>query len=116
MMRDVWSHYVARPLTLDVEQGSHLYLNRTVMGCVAYARLAHRFGIAADVQAATRELDRLLPKLLRYYRAKAAIAAGTLRQRTSKGDIEHNQGRKLYFHLNNHKSKLALFLDMTPEL
>ncbi len=67
-------------------------------------------------QAATRELDRLLQLLLGYYRGRAITAAETLQLTVSKGDTHHNAGRKLYFHLNNHKSKLALFLDLTPEL
>src|SRR5439155_1607736 len=33
-----------------------------------------------------------------------------------KGDISHNPGRVLYFHLANHYSKLALFADLPPEL
>jgi hypothetical protein len=115
-LQKVWGRYAEQPLALDLKQGGHLYLNRTVAGCLAYARLARRFGAEADVQAAIRELDRLLPLLLRSYRARAAIAAQALEQQTSKGDTDHNQGRKLYFHLNNHKSKLALFLDLTPEL
>jgi hypothetical protein len=112
----VWRSYADRPLVFDVRQGGHLYLNRTAAGCLAYARLAGRFGSPAEVAAATRELDRLLREALRVYRRRARLAADTLRQRTSKGDVSGNQGRKLYFHLNNHKSKLALFLDLTPDL
>ncbi len=115
-VRKVWGQYADRRLEPDAKQGGHLYLNRTAAGCLAYARLARRFGGEEDTRAATAGLDRLLKLLLGYYRAKAAVAAETLRQTTSRGDIEHNQGRKLYFHLNNHKSKLALFLDLTPEL
>jgi hypothetical protein len=115
-VRKAWSRYAEKPLAEDARQGGALYLNRTAAGCLAFARLARRFGTDAEVKAATGELDRLLKMLLRYYRAKAATAAQTLRQRTSKGDTHHNQGRKLYFHLNNHKSKLSLFLDLTPEL
>jgi hypothetical protein len=114
--REVWRAYAAKPLAPDARQGGHLYLNRTAAGCLAYARLARRFGAAEDAAAATRELDRLLKLALADYRARAAVAAGVLRQRTTRGDIDHNPGRKLYFHLNNHKSKLALFLDLTPEL
>jgi hypothetical protein len=114
--RKVWRAYAERPLAFDARQGGHLYLNRTMAGCLAYARLARRFDSPADAAAATRELDRLLREALRVYRQRAKVAAETLRQRTSKGDISGNQGRKLYFHLNNHKSKLALFLDLTPEL
>jgi hypothetical protein len=115
-VRQVWGRYAGQPLAPDSGQGGHLYLNRTIAGCLAYARLARRFGTDEEVRAATRELDRLLRLLLDDYRARATTAAATLRQRTSQGDISHNQGRKLYFHLNNHKSKLALFLDLTPEV
>jgi hypothetical protein len=115
-IQGVWRHHAARPLAPDPKQGGHLYLNRTAAGCLAYARLARRFGTAADAADATRELNRLLTLMLAYYRDRASTAAATLLQATSGGDTEHNQGRKLYFHLNNHKSKLALFLDLTPEL
>ncbi len=115
-LRQVWGRYTARPLAPDARQGGHLYLNRTAAGCLAYARLAHRFGADADAAAATRELDRLLNLVLSTYRSRAAVAAETLRQATSRGDTRDNQGRKLYFHLNDHKSKLALFMDLTPEL
>jgi hypothetical protein len=54
--------------------------------------------------------------MLRVYRERALVADEALHQRTSKGDIAGNSGRKLYFHVNNHKSKLALFLDLSPEL
>ncbi len=114
--REAWARYAGQPLALDAQQGGHLYLNRTAAGCLAYARLARRFGAGEDARAATRELGRLLRMALGYYRAKAATAAETLRQETTRGDIAYNPGRKLYFHLNNHKSKLALFLDLTPEL
>jgi hypothetical protein len=114
--QDVWRRYTAQPLVADAKQGGHLYLNRTATGCLAYTRLARRFGAAEDAAAATRELDRLLKLILTTYRAKAATAAETLGHKTSRGDINHNPGRKLYFHLNNHKSKLALFLDLTPGL
>jgi hypothetical protein len=115
-VKKVWGRYADKPLAIDAKQGGQLYLNRTASGCLAYVRLARRFGTEEDAGPAARELDRLLKLLLENYRAKGAAAAGTLRQTTSKGDIEHNQGRKLYFHLNNHKSKLALFMDLTPEL
>jgi hypothetical protein len=115
-VRKVWSWYFDHRLAVDARQGSHLYLNRTIAGCLAYARLARRFGADGEVQPALQELDRLLRLLLDYYRASAGTAAETLQKRTSRGDTEHNQGRKLYFHLNNHKSKLALFLDLTPEV
>src|SRR5262249_3646619 len=115
-VREVWKGYAARPLVADAKQGGHLHLNRTAAGCLAYARLARRFGADEDAAAATRELDRLLKLLVSEFRSKAAVAAETLQQKVSKGDTHHNQGRKLYYHLNNHKSKLALFLDLTPEL
>jgi hypothetical protein len=115
-IQEVWGRYAAQPLLADAGQGGHLHLNRTAAGCLAYARLAHRFRAEKDAAAATRELDRLLSLMLGNCRARAAIAAETLQQTSSRGDTHHNQGRKLYFHLNNHKSKLALFLDLTPEL
>ncbi|HEY7159283.1 MAG TPA: PQQ-binding-like beta-propeller repeat protein [Gemmataceae bacterium] len=115
-VQEVWRRYSARPLAPDARQGGHLYLNRTAAGCLAYARLARRFKADKDATAATRELDRLLHLMLSTYRIRAAIAAETLQRTNSRGDIQDNQGRKLYFHLNNHKSKLALFLDLTPEL
>ena len=115
-LRELWQRYAAQPLAFDAQQGGHLYLNRTAAGVLAYARLAHRFGAADDAAAATKELDRLLREIITLWRNKAAVAVKTLEQATSKGDTTGNQGRKFYFHLNNHKSKLALFLDMTPEL
>jgi outer membrane protein assembly factor BamB len=114
--REVWKDYAARPLEFDAKQGGHLYLNRTASGCLAYARLARRFGDADGAEAATRELGRLTKEALRVYRERAKVADEALRQRAGKGDIAGNAGRQLYFHLNNHKSKLALFLDLSPEL
>jgi hypothetical protein len=115
-LQESWSRYSARPLAVDARQGGHLYLNRTAAGCLAYARLAHRFRAEKEATVATRELDRLLKLMLSTYRTRAAIAAETLQRTNSQGDIHHNQGRKLYLHLNNHKSKLVLFMDLTPEL
>src|SRR5262249_4113798 len=105
-IQDVWRRYAARPLAPDPRQAGRLYLNRPRAGGRALARLARRFGTAADTADATQELNRLLTLMLNYYRDRASTAAATLRQATSRGDTEHNQGRKLYFHLNNHKSKL----------
>jgi outer membrane protein assembly factor BamB len=115
-IRAAGRQYLAKPLEFDGQQRGHLYLNRTAAGVLAYARLAHRFGASDDAMAATQELDRLLREIVTLWRNKAALAVKTLEQSTSKGDITGNPGRKFYFHLNNHKSKLALFLDMTPEL
>jgi hypothetical protein len=115
-VRLVWQNYAARPLEFDTRQGGHLYLNRTAAGCLAYARLARRFDDTAGAEAATRELGRLTKEALRVYRERARVADETLRQPAGKGDVAGNSGRKLYFHLNNHKSKLALFLDLSPEL
>lgn len=115
-IQEVWSQYAAAPLAFSPEQGGQLYLNRTAAGCLAYARLARRFDAAADADAATRELERLLTEIAAVYRAKGELADKALRQSTSPGDIHGNQGRKLYFHLNNHKSKLAMFMDLTPEI
>jgi hypothetical protein len=112
----VWKEYLVKPLQIDTRQGSHLYMNRTITGIVAYARLAERCRAAEESSAARRELERLLPLLLNDYRARGALAAELLARPTSRGDTHHNPGRKLYFHLNNHKSKLALLLDLTPEL
>src|SRR5262249_11984482 len=76
--QDVWSRYAAQPLAADPRQGGHLYLNRTAAGCLAYARLAHRFRAEEDAAAATRELDRLLSLMLSNYRSRAAVAEATL--------------------------------------
>ena len=115
-IRELGEAYLQRPLQIDDQQGSHLWLNRTLVGCVAYARLAKRFRDDQQASAAREETKRLGSLLLAEYRRRAAIAAGLLSQATSGGDTHHNQGRKLYFHLNNHKSKLALLLDLSPEL
>jgi hypothetical protein len=115
-LRELWRRYAAQPLVFDAQQGGHLYLNRTAAGVLAYARLAQHFEAPDDVAAATKELDRLLQEILRLWRSKAALAVKTFDQATSKGDITGNPGRAFYHHLNNHKSKLALFMDMTPEL
>jgi hypothetical protein len=93
-----------------------LYLNRTAAGCLAYARLADRFGDGDGAAAATRELGRLTKEALRVFRQRAEKADEGLQQPAAKGDLAGNVARRLYFHLNNHKSKLALFLDLTPEL
>src|SRR5262249_36499278 len=100
----------------DAKQGGHLYLNRTAAGCLAYARLASRFGDADGGAEATRELGRLLAETLRVYRERAQKADDILHQPVGKGDLVGNAARPLYFHLNNHKSKLALFLHLAPEL
>ena len=115
-IRQAGQAYLERPLAIDDQQKSHLWLNRTLVGCVAYARLAKRMGDAKQATEARQEVKRLGGLLLAEYRRRAAIAAGVLSQTTSGGDTQHNQGRKLYFHLNNHKSKLALLLDLSPEL
>jgi hypothetical protein len=114
--RQLWNGYAAKPLAFDAKQGGHLYLNRTAAGCLAYARLAPRFGDADGAAEATRELGRLLAEALRVYRERAQKADDTLHQSAGKGDLAGNAARPLYFHLNNHKSKLALFLDLAPEL
>jgi len=115
-IREIWSRYAAEPLVGDGQQPGHLHLNRTAAGVVAFARLARRFGAHQDAAAATKELDRLLREIFAVWRSRAMLAVQTMQQATSKGDTSGNQGRQFYYHLNNHKSKLALFLDMTPEL
>lgn len=115
-IRKTGQAYFEQPLKIDEQQKSHLWLNRTLVGCVAYGRLAKRTGDDEQASAARREAKRLAELLLAEYRRRAAIAADVLSQTTSGGDTHHNQGRKLYFHLNNHKSKLALLLDLSPEL
>lgn len=115
-VRAAWGRYAARPLAVDARAGA-IEMNRTVAGCVAYVRLASRFGSAADVQAGRRELERLVPLLLGAYRTRAQAAAAVLARRTSGGDLAHNQGRILYLAPGNaHAGRLALFLDLTPEL
>lgn len=115
-IREAGQAYFAQPLKMHEQQKSHLWLNRTLAGCVAYARLAKRLEDDDQAGMARREAKRLGELLLSEYRRRAAIAAALLGKATSGGDTHHNQGRKLYFHLNNHKSKLALFLDLSPEL
>jgi hypothetical protein len=115
-IRDAGQAYFERPLKIDEQQQAHLWLNRTLVGCAAYARLAKRMRDDEQAEAARQETKRLGELLLTEYRRRAAIAADVLSQATSGGDTHHNQGRKLYFHLNNHKSKLALLLDLSPEL
>jgi hypothetical protein len=113
---ETWREYQGRPLDIDPRLGGHLWLNRTANGCLAFARLAKRFGAPDESQGAAREFERLLRAVVEYHRAAAARADRVMAQSTSRGDIQGNQGRLLYFPLNNHKLKMALWLDLSPEL
>jgi hypothetical protein len=115
-IRDVWAKYAAAPLKPDPKQGTHPDLNRTLAGCIAYARLAERFGTPGDMKAVGEEIERLAKMALDDYRKRAAVVADVLGHPTSKGDISNNPGRVLYYHLANHYSKLTLFADLPPEL
>jgi hypothetical protein len=98
----------------DPKQGGHPDLNRTLAGCVAYARLADRFGKQSD--GVRDEIERLAKFALDDYCKRAAVVAELLGRPTSKGDISNNPGRVLYYHLANHYSKLTVFADLPPEL
>src|SRR5262249_54951511 len=115
-IRDTWAKYAAAPLKPDPKQGSHPDLNRTLAGCIAYARITKRFGKADDARGVPDEFERLAKIALDDYRKRAAVVADLLGKPTSKGDISNNPGRVLYFHLANHYSKLTLFADLSPEL
>jgi hypothetical protein len=115
-IREAGQAYLAKPLAIDRQQRSHLWLNRTLVGCAAYARLAKRFGDAEQERVARQEAKRLGELVLAEFRRRATTAAELLSKETSGGDTHENQGRKLYFHLNNHKSKLAVLMDLSPEL
>jgi hypothetical protein len=98
---------------------NQVHLNRTLAGCVAFLRLAEHFALPEDkkwIELAEKECKRLSEAILAEYRAKGKLAAELLAQSTSGGDTSENQGRKLYVHTGNHRSKIALFLDLTPEL
>jgi hypothetical protein len=113
-IRGVWAKYAAVPLKPDPKQGGHPDLNRTLAGCVAYARLADRFGKQSD--GVRDEIERLAKFALDDYCKRAAVVAELLGRPTSKGDISNNPGRVLYYHLANHYSKLTVFADLPPEL
>ena len=113
---DVWAKYLAAPLKPDARQGGHPDLNRTLAGCIAYARLVERFGKADDAKGVRDEVERLAKLALDDFRKRAAVAADRLGRPTSKGDVSSNPGRVLYHHLANHYSKLTLFADLPPEL
>ncbi len=100
----------------DERQQAHLYMNRTAAGLLALARLAHRFGTAEQERRAQELLRQTLNRIVQVWYRKAKLAEIILSQSYHRGDITGNPVRHFYYHLNNHKSKLALFMDMTPEL
>ena len=114
-VRELWADYARQPLDVDPKQG-HLWLNRTATGCLAVGRLARRWHDADLETAGTGEYERLVAQGIKLTSAKAAGAAEVLSRPTSRGDLSGNQAKLLYLPLNNHKSKLAWSLDLSPEL
>jgi hypothetical protein len=114
-IRELWADYARQPLEVDAKQG-HLWLNRTAAGAVALARLARRNRDADLETAGTAEYERLLAEGIKLTIIKSTAAAEVLSRPTSRGDLSGNQGRLLYLPLNNHKSKLAWSLDLSPEM
>jgi hypothetical protein len=116
-IRDVSTPNSRAPLPVLADRGlGHLWLNRTAAGCLAVARLARRFEDRDAEALATEQFERVAKSGIMLTRAKAAAATSVLSQPTSRGDLSGNQARLLYLPLNNHKSKLAWSLDMSPEL
>lgn len=108
--------YAGTAIAWDAEQRGHLYMNRIASGYLAFARIAERYGSQQDHDFAEQQLRLWLSRILEAWCDKARIAREELSRPEQRGDTSGNPARKLYIHLNNHKSKLAICMDMTPEL
>jgi len=112
--RGIWEQYPERIHASS--GGTGLYRNRTLAGLLALARLTRRFDGDAAAEPIDAECRRVFAQVLAEYRRLGAQAAAAMAQDTSAGDIHGNQARFLYLNLRNHSAKMAVFMDLTPEI
>jgi len=113
-IRNTFAAYAARPLNVAQPAG-RVHMNRTAAGLAAYVRLARRFDPQGGTDEAIAQLDRLLAAIIAYWQDRGATCGKALAA-VEAGQSTSGQGELLYLNLRNHFLKLAIFLDMTPDL
>ncbi len=100
---------------LDPEKGD-LYANRYLASLIAFARIAEKAGEADAAKQATAVADKTSEALVAWWKAVGERATPRIFKDIQEWDNFIGKGNGLFFKIIPHKSKVALFHDLTPEV
>ena len=100
---------------LDPEKGD-LKANRYLASLLAFARIAGKAGDADAARQATAMADRATEALIAWWKAVAARISPRIFADIREWDAFIHKGNGLFYRVSGHKSKVALFHDLTPEV
>ncbi|MBM4034721.1 MAG: hypothetical protein FJ291_23500 [Planctomycetes bacterium] len=100
---------------LDPEKGG-LYANRYLASLIAFARIAEKAGDADAAKEATALADKTSEALVAWWKAVAGRIGPRVFADIREWDDFIGKGNGLFYKIIPHKSKVALFHDLTPEV
>jgi hypothetical protein len=114
-LKAAYQDFIRSGWQLDGQQG-HLFANRYLASLLACARIAESAGDADLAEQAKSKADETAAALVAWW--KRAAAQGTLTTFNGPGQLDPfiGKGDGLSFRISPHRHKLALFLDLTPEV
>ena len=100
---------------LDPEKGD-LYANRYLGSLIAFARIAEKAGDADAAKQATAMAEKSTEALVAWWKAVGGRTTPRIFKDIQEWDNFIGKGNGLFFKIIAHKSKVALFHDLTPEV
>lgn len=100
---------------LDPEKGD-LYANRYLGSLLAFARIAEKAGDADAAKQAAAMVEKTSEALVAWWKAVAGRITPRIFSDIREWDDFIGKGNGLFFKIIAHKSKVALFHDLTPEV
>lgn len=116
-IKSSFDDFVNSDWKLDAEQGD-LHANRYLGSLIAFAGIAEKVGDAHAARQAHALADRTSEALIAWWKSAAARVAPRIFAGIGEWDefIVQGQGDGLFFKVRPHKSRVALFHDLAPEV